>query len=53
MSVSTKNLIPYKKSESEMLSLAHHPALFLIHYGMDISFSIAMSPSGVVGKSLI
>ena len=53
MLVSTKNFIPCKKSESEMLSSAHHPALFLIHDGIAISFSIAISPSEVVGKSLI
>jgi len=40
MLVSTKNLIPDKKSESEILSSAHHPALFLIHDGKIRSYSI-------------
>ena len=51
MLFSTKNLIPYKKSESEIILLAHQPALFLIHDGIDMSFSMAISPSGVVGRS--
>ena len=46
-------LVILSGSESLILSSAHHPALFLIHDGIVMLFSIDISPSEVVGKSLI
>ena len=41
ISFSIKNWIPWINAESGISSSAHHPALFLIHAGMEISWDEA------------
>ena len=40
--LSIKKLIPFKNSSSGILSVAHHPAVFFIHDGIDCNVDSAL-----------